>query len=113
MKHKLLWVLLLGGGLIGPALADLKQDNGMVIVGQGKALSRPASKNAQQTPALINNKHVLQHDNTLRCWQNGVLIVTEHDFQKLATMQPILVNKSNQKLYTFDYGETFCLYSGG
>lgn len=99
-----------------PASADLKQDSTVIITG-GKALPTTtrvgSSDPSMADPFSFDNKTVNGAKKTLRCWQEGVMIVAEQDWNLAVTHAPILVNNKSQKAYAFDYSDTFCLYIGG
>lgn len=48
--------------------------------------------------------------NQLRCWQDGDLIVAENDWKLLDKSQAKVLHKANQKLYFYNFNETFCIY---
>lgn len=48
-----------------------------------------------------------------RCWQFGELIVDESDWYLSQSKKSSVLNKKGKNLYTFDYGETFCMYVQG
>ena len=48
-----------------------------------------------------------------RCWQYGDLIVDESDWGLTQSKKSSLLKKKGKDLYTFDYGETFCMYVQG
>ena len=98
------------------ARADLMQDSSALITGEA---ARP--KTVRTVPAVksgndafkLENSSVKSTDNTLRCWQNGVLILAEHHWEMpVAANSPLLTNARKQKAYAFNYDETFCFYIG-
>ncbi|MGH1543142.1 MAG: hypothetical protein ACRBHB_22180 [Arenicella sp.] len=91
--------------------ADLKQEPSLKIIGNSKLL---AAKNAapKTETVFMNKQKVEAKENMLRCWQNGELILAEHNWTNTVNANPILINKEKQKIYAFDYGETFCVYLG-
>jgi len=103
--------------LIKPAYADLKQDSTMIITG-GKMLPKAAPRSNSNDPSMgeafnFDTKVVNGTKRTLRCWQDGVLIVAEKDWNLMAAQAPILISDKSQKAYAFNYSDTFCLYIGG
>jgi len=92
--------------------ADLKQDPSLKILGSSKL---KAIKNGvpKSESTFMNKQKVETQVNTMRCWQNGELILAEHKWMNTVAANPILINKKQQKMYVYDYGETFCMYLGG
>lgn len=45
----------------------------------------------------------------LRCWQDGDLIVVENNW-KLKDTSQAMMTKGRQALYSYNFGETFCIY---
>ncbi|MGH1426368.1 MAG: hypothetical protein ACRBEE_00345 [Arenicella sp.] len=94
--------------------ADLKHDSNYQIISHNKQHSQKQKQlnNTQKGTILLNKQQVTTEENTLRCWQDGTLILAEHNWENVVKNNPMLKNRTQQKLYTFDYGETFCVYIG-
>lgn len=91
--------------------ADLKQAPSLKILGSSK-LKSVKSVVPQEEAVLINKKKVEAKVNTMRCWQNGELILAENNWLNAIGTSPVLINNNQEKMYAFDYGETFCMYLG-
>lgn len=89
--------------------ADLKRDPMSLITGDNVIANTATTKTVT---AGLGNKSIQTGENTMRCWQEGVMIVAEHDWKLSGAKTSILENSDNQKIYTFDYSETFCMYIG-
>ncbi len=113
-RTSLLICLLLGIPCV--AQADLKQDSTVLITGAAaapKSAGTSVSEAKRSDAFTFDKKSVRSADKTLRCWQDGILIVAEHDWSLAVAQTPILTNKNSKKAYAFNYSDTFCLYIGG
>ena len=102
--------------LVEPVSADLKKDSTVLIGGSSqvpKTTLVSGSDQSMAAPFSFDNKTVEGAKKTLRCWQDGVMIVAEQDWNLVAAQAPILSNNKSQKAYALNYSDTFCLYIGG
>ncbi len=60
-----------------------------------------------------NKVYKFSKSNQLRCWQDGKLIVWEDKLSPNDQSARRIFKKDSEYLYTYDYGETFCIYFGG
>jgi len=123
MKIKFLLGIIFLPTLIQAAHADLKQQPALQHR-VATALSQPSSQHqvviksralkptVKTENVLLNKQKVVLPNNTLRCWQDGKLIVAEHQWRVAFDSHPLLINQQSKKIYTFDYGETFCIFLG-
>lgn len=54
----------------------------------------------------------IEHKSQFRCWQHGQLIVDKTNLVSPTVLSAHLVGQGNSTLKTYDFGETFCLYTG-
>lgn len=98
--------------------ADLKKESSVLITGQAASpqsvKTLPKGNASTHGDAFaFDTQAVKSIENTLRCWQRGVMIVAEHGWKLTGEpARPIMVNSKNQKAYALNYDETFCLYIG-
>jgi len=104
-----LWIL------AAPAYADLKKDSS-VLINSGKQLPKITTVGGTDSSMAdafsFDKKTVKGAKKTLRCWQDGVIIVAEQGWNLAAAQAPLLVNNKSQKAYAFNYSDTFCQYIG-
>ncbi len=79
-------------------------------------ISHHQSQRSEDQPAnlFVNqlNNTTFESVNQFRCWQDGRLIVDEHNLQPLAASKVKLMQQESTTLSVYDFGETFCLYTG-
>lgn len=98
--------------VVVPAIALLIAIPGFGDVTQHK-LATPVINDGVSTTTkqLGANKSLVDYTkNQLRCWQDGDLIVAESDWQLPDKSQAKVLHKANQKMYFYNFNETFCIY---
>ena len=66
-----------------------------------------------QSNSNANKIAEFDRDKLLRCWQHGQLIATERDWDRVnSQLGEVLFNKGSQKMSLYEFGETFCIYTG-
>jgi hypothetical protein len=92
----------------GIAIAEVSlHDSKTAPDSMGSALTKALDKKNPEKLKTMYGK------DQFRCWQYGDLIVDERDWKLSQSGKAGLLKKNGKNLYTFDYGETFCMYVQG
>ena len=81
-----------------------------IVQYQQGAVSTDQKHSVTINPPSRTSTALVNVENQLRCWQNGKLIVLENGWHLNNTPNDFVMRNHSQKLYIYDYGDTFCLY---
>lgn len=60
----------------------------------------------------INKSADFDKSELIRCWQEGELIVAENGWLNPNNSGAVILERGNQKMSVWEFGETFCMYLG-